>query len=307
MTQPPAFADAPVRREVPVLDSTISYVEAGSTGPTALFLHGNPTSSYIWRHIIPHVAPVARCIAPDLIGYGQSGKPDIAYRFIDQVRYLDAFIAKLGLDRMIIVAQDWGTALAFHHASRNPADMIGLAFMEFIQPFESWEAFHQRPQARELFRAFRTPGHGEKLILEDNVFIEKVLPAAILRSLSDTELNAYRAPFPTPESRKPILRLPNELPIAGTPTDVHAISERDHAALRASTYPKLLFCGDPGALISPAEAERFAARLHNCRLIPLGPGVHYLQEDHPDAIGTAIHDWLGEITPTTGTDERAAA
>jgi len=307
MTQSPGFASEWLRREIPVLGSTMSYVEAGSAGPTVLFLHGNPTSSYIWRHIIPHVAPLAHCIAPDLIGYGQSGKPDIAYRFTDQVRYLDAFIAELGLGRMVIVAQDWGTALAFHHASCNPSDMIGLAFMEFIQPFASWDAFHQRPQARELFRAFRTPGQGEKLILEDNVFIERVLPAAVLRALSDEELDAYRAPFPTPESRRPILRLPNELPIAGAPADVHAVSERDHAALRASTYPKLLFCGDPGALISPAEADRFAAGLHDCRLINLGPGAHYLQEDHPGAIGTALRDWLGEITATTKASERAAA
>jgi haloalkane dehalogenase len=140
------------RREIPVLGSTMSYVEAGSGGRTALFLHGNPTSSYIWRNIIPHVAPSARCIAPDLIGYGQSGKPDIEYRFVDHVRYLDAFLDGLNLHEIVLVAQDWGTALAFHFAARRPEAVTGLAFMEFIQPTPIWEEFHQRPQARELLR-----------------------------------------------------------------------------------------------------------------------------------------------------------
>jgi haloalkane dehalogenase len=283
------------RHDIAILGSTMFYVTAGSNGPVVLFLHGNPTSSYIWRNIIPHVAPVARCIAPDLIGFGHSGKPDIAYRFADHVRYLDAFLDAIGIRDAIIVAQDWGTALAFHRAARVPQSIIGLAFMEFIKPLPNWEAFHQRPQARELFQAFRTPGKGEKLILEDNVFIERVLPASILRTLSKEEMDAYRAPFPTRQSRRPILALPRELPIAGEPADVYAMSERDHAALRASTYPKLLFSGDPGALISPSAAKACATGLHNCRHIELGPGAHYLQEDHPDAIGQALRGWVAEI------------
>ena len=285
----------PTRHDIDILGSTMSYVTAGASGPVVLFLHGNPTSSYIWRNIIPHVAPVARCIAPDLIGFGRSGKPDIAYRFEDHVRYLDAFLDALRIGDAIIVAQDWGTALAFHRAARVPQSIIGLAFMEFIQPMPNWEAFHQRPQARDLFQAFRTPGKGEKLILADNVFIERVLPGSILRTLSKEEMDAYRAPFPTPQSRRPILALPRELPIAGEPADVYAMSERDHAALRASTYPKLLFSGDPGALISPSAAKACAADLHNCRHIELGPGAHYLQEDHPDAIGQVLRGWLKEI------------
>jgi len=151
----------PTRHDIDILGSTMSYVTAGASGPVVLFLHGNPTSSYIWRNIIPHVAQVARCIAPDLIGFGHSGKPDIAYRFEDHVRYLDAFLDALRIGDAIIVAQDWGTALAFHRAARVPQSIIGLAFMEFIQPMPNWEAFHQRPQARDLFQAFRTPGKGE--------------------------------------------------------------------------------------------------------------------------------------------------
>ena len=301
----PTGATASKRSQLAVLDSTMSYVEAGAFGPTVLFLHGIPTSSHIWRNIIPHIAPFGRCIAPDLMGYGQSGKPDIDYRFFDHVRYLDAFLDALDIRDVVVVAQDWGTALAFHLAARRPQRILGLAFMEFIRPFERWEDFHQRPQARELFKALRTPGVGEKLVLDDNVFVEKVLPASVLRTMSDEEMAAYRAPFSTPQSRKPVLRLPRELPIEGQPADVAAISEHDHRALRLSTYPKLLFAGDPGALIAPQAAREFAAGLKNCRFINLGPGAHYLQEDHADAIGHAIAGWLPEVVAASRVRELA--
>src|SRR5216110_3114725 len=218
--------------KVAVLDSTMAYREAGSpNSPTLLFLHGNPTSSYIWRNIIPLVAPVAHCIAPDLIGFGQSGKPDIEYRFFDHVRYLDAFLDKAGTSSAYVVAHDWGSALAFHLAARRPDFVRGLAFMEFIRPMPTWDDFHQVPAARETFRKFRTPGEGEQMILNGNVFVERILPGSILRKLSEEEMSVYRAPFPSPESRRPTWRLPNELPIAGEPTDVYAILEQAHAAL----------------------------------------------------------------------------
>lgn len=279
-----------------VLGSTIAYREAGrADAPAALFLHGNPTSSYIWRHVLPHVAPAARCIAPDLIGFGQSGKPEIDYRFVDHVRYLDAFIAEAGITSAYLVAQDWGTALAFHLAARRPDFVKGLAFMEFIRPMATWDDFHQVPAARETFRRFRTPGVGESMILEGNAFVERVLPGSIVRTLSDEEMAVYRAPFPTPESRRPTWRLPNELPIAGTPADVHAALQRAHDALIASRYPKLLFVGDPGALVSPAFAEHFAARLQQCTVVRLGAGHHYLQEDHPEQIGRSVATWIAAI------------
>ncbi|MGD9658466.1 MAG: haloalkane dehalogenase [Methylocystis sp.] len=291
-------------RRLSVLDSTIAYREAGSAeAPVTLFLHGNPTSSYIWRNIIPHVAPVAHCIAPDLIGFGQSGKPDIDYRFADHARYLDAFLEAAGLTSAYLVAQDWGTALAFHLAARRPNFVRGLAFMEFIRPMPTWDDFHQVPAAREIFRKFRTPGEGEMLILEDNVFIERVLPGSVIRKLSEEEMAAYRAPFPTPQSRRPIWRFPNELPIAGRPADVVAAMEQAHAALAISHYPKLLFVGDPGALVSPVFAERFARTLRDCRVVRLGAGAHYLQEDHPEAIGRALASWIA----ATNRDDRDAA
>jgi haloalkane dehalogenase len=280
----------------PVLDSEMAYREAGRTdAPVALFLHGNPTSSYIWRNIIPLVADVAHCIAPDLIGFGQSGKPDIAYRFEDHVRYLDAFISEMGIGSAYLVAQDWGTALAFHLAARRPDFVRGLAFMEFTRPVPTWEEFLRDKAEREIFRRFRTPGEGEKLILDDNAFIEGVLPGATVRQFSEEEMAVYRAPFMTPQSRRPTWRFPNELPIAGEPADVYATLERAHEALSASRYPKLLFAADPGALVSPAVAEEFALRLHNCRLVKLGQGLHYLQEDHPEIIGETVAGFIAEI------------
>jgi haloalkane dehalogenase len=277
--------------QVNVLGSTMAYREAGNPkAPVALFLHGNPTSSYIWRNILPQVAPVAHCIAPDLIGFGQSGKPGIEYRFADHVRYFDAFLENTGISSAFVIAQDWGTALAFHLAARRPEFIRGLAFMEFIWPMPSWEDFHAN--GRETFRKFRTPGVGEKMILAENAFVEKVLPGGMVRKLTDEEMAVYRAPFPTPESRRPTWRFPNELPIAGEPADVFSILEKAHRALAQSSYPKLLFAGDPGILVSPAFAETFAKRQKNCRVIQLGSGLHYLQEDHPDVIGANVKEWL---------------
>jgi haloalkane dehalogenase len=279
--------------QINVLDSTMAYREAGDReGPVALFLHGNPTSSYIWRNILPLVAPVAHCIAPDLIGFGQSGKPDIEYRFTDHVRYLDAFLDRAGIASAFVIAQDWGTALAFHLAERRPEFMRGLAFMEFIRPMPGWS--DTDPAAVETFQKFRTPGVGEEMILEGNAFVEGILPGATVRKLTDEEMAVYRAPFSTPESRRPTWRFPNELPIAGEPVDVYSTIEKAHRALAESSYPKLLFVGEPGALISPAFADRFAKGLKNCRLVQLSSGLHYLQEDHPDVIGANIKEWLVE-------------
>src|SRR6266571_2217587 len=232
--------------QVNVLGSTMAYREAGDReASVALFLHGNPTSSYIWRNILPIVAEVAHCMAPDLIGFGQSGKPDIPYRFEDHVRYLDAFLANKGITSAYIVAQDWGTALAFHLAARRPDFVRGLAFMEFTRPIPTWDDFHQVPAARETFRKFRTSGEGEQMILNGNAFVERILPGSILRKLSEEEMAVYRAPFPSPQSRRPTWRLPNEMPIAGEPADVHATLDRAHAALASSRYPKLLYAGNP--------------------------------------------------------------
>ena len=283
-------------RRLPVKGTIMAYREAGeAVAPVALFLHGNPTSSYLWRNILPHVAPVTHCIAPDLVGFGNSSKPDIGYRFFDHVDYLDAFIEALGVRSAYLVAQDWGAALAFHLAARRPDFVRGLAFMEFIAPVPRWEDFHRVPAARELFRKFRAAGEGEALILEGNAFIERVLPGASARKLTDEEWAAYRAPFPTPESRRPMLALPRDLPIEGEPADVERVLEIALAALANSTYPKLLFAGDPGTLISPAFAAEFAAKLGPVALVQLPSGTHNLQEDHPEAIGRSVAGWIAGI------------
>lgn len=290
--------------QIKVLDSTMAYREAGDPqAPTVLFLHGNPTSSYIWRNIIPLIAPTAHCIAPDLIGLGQSGKPDIAYRFFDHARYLDAFLAGAGISSAYVVAQDWGTALAFHLAARRPDFVQGLAFMEFIRPMPGWEDFH--PAMRETFQRFRTPGVGEKMILEDNLFVESVLPGGIMRKLTDEEMAVYRAPFPTPQSLRPVWRFPNELPIAGEPADVFAATQEAHRALAQSSYPKLLFAADPGALAPAAFARRFAKGLKNCRFVQLDRGIHYLQEDNAQVIGATINGWL--LGLGVGVEQRQAS
>lgn len=280
--------------QIHVLDSTMAYREAGDReAPVALFLHGNPTSSYIWRNILPLVAPVAHCIAPDLIGFGQSGKPDIEYRFSDHVRYLDAFLEQAGISSAFVIAQDWGSGLAFHLAARRPDFIRGLAFMEFIRPMPGWNDFHR--DAIETFQKFRTPEVGEEMILQGNAFVEGVIPAATVRKLSEEEMAVYRAPFPTPESRRPTWRFPNELPIEGKPADVYSTLEKAHKSLAESSYPKLLFVGNPGALISPAFADSFAKGLKSCRVVHLSSGLHYLQEDHPDVIGANIKEWLIEL------------
>ena len=291
---------------VNVLGSIMAYREAGDLeAPVALFLHGNPTSSYVWRNVIPLVAPVAHCIAPDLIGFGRSGKPDIEYRFIDHARYIDAIIDKLGITSAFVVAQDWGSALAFHLAARRPEFIRGLAFMEFIRPMPTWQDFH--PAQIETFQRFRTPGVGEKMILDENLFVEGVLPGATVRKLTEEEMSVYRKPFPTRESRLPTWRFPNELPIAGEPADVYSTLEQAHRALAQSSYPKLLFVGNPGALISPGFGESFAKGLKHCRVVQLSSGIHYLQEDNAEVIGATVNEWLIDLGIGSSPKHKAAS
>ena len=173
--------------------------------------------------------------------------------------------------------------------------MRGLVFMEYIWPVPTWEGFVRGSQAREIFRKFRTPGEGEKLILEGNAFVERVLPGGMRRKLTDEEMAVYRAPFPTPQSRKPTWRFPNELPIAGEPADVYATMERAHVALAASTYPKLLFAAEPGGLVPFDFAEELAGTLKDCRFVKLGDGIHFLQEDHPETIGRSVAAFIAEV------------
>ena len=280
------------KKHLEVLGSKMAYVDVGD-GPVLLFLHGNPTSSYLWRNIIPHVSQSYRCIAPDLVGYGDSDKPTIDYRVADHALYLEHFIRGLGLDRVVLVLHDWGSALGFDWARRHEDRVVGLAFMEFIWPFPTWQDLNERAQTS--FKAFRDPLRGRQLIVEKNIFIEDVLPRTIVRSLSQEEHDAYRRPFLDPASREPLLRFPNELPVAGEPSDVYAMVIAYHEWLMQTELPKLMFWASPGSLISPRRAAWYADRLKNFRSVDIGEGIHYVQEDQPDVIGRELYGWLSEL------------
>jgi haloalkane dehalogenase len=276
-----------------VLDSRMYYEEQGE-GKPVLLLHGNPTSSFLWRNVIPHVAGAGRCIAPDLIGMGRSDKPDLDYRFVDHARYVDGFIDALGLEDLALVVHDWGSALGFHYARRNEGNVRGLAFMEAIlAPVPAWEAFPER--RREMFQAFRTPEVGWDLIAKQNVFVERALPGAVVRKLTDEEMDAYRAPFPDEASRKPVWRWPNEIPIEGEPADVAEIVGAYNRWLQETQLPKLLFYAEPGALVPRPMVEWARSALSNLQTVDLGNGIHYLQEDHPDAIGREVARWVAAL------------
>lgn len=276
---------------VEVLGSQMHYVDTGPAGDsTVLFLHGNPTSSYLWRNIIPHVVPHARSIAPDLIGFGKSDKPDIGYRFEDHVAHIDRFIDALSLDRVTLVIHDWGSAIGLNWARRHPDRVNGIAMMEFLTPVKSWSDWPET--LRPLFQAFRTPGTGEELVMEKNIFIEKVLPGAVSRGLTEAEMAHYRAPFTDKTTRKPMLVFPNQLPIEGQPADVAAASKAYMDWLTVTKVPKLLFWATPGVLVTPAAAARYAATMPNLSSVDIGPGLHYLQEDNPDLIGHSIAKWI---------------
>jgi haloalkane dehalogenase len=281
-------ADRIPRKRVPVLDSEISYVDIGSGAPV-VFLHGNPTSSYLWRNIIPYVAPFRRCLAPDLIGMGQSGKPPThRYRFVDHVRYLDAWFdaAELGGD-LTLVGHDWGGALAFHRAYRQPDTIAALVYMETFAHPRRWDDMSARGQ--DFFRRLRSP-EGESMIFEQNAFVERVIPSATLRTLRDDEMAAYRAPYLQREARLPTLVWPREQPIDGTPEDVVAIVTQYSDWLRQSSVPKLFINAEPGALIM-ARAREFCRTWPNQREVTVR-GIHFIQEDSPHEIGAALRDFL---------------
>ncbi|MCL5735546.1 MAG: haloalkane dehalogenase [Actinobacteria bacterium] len=280
-------------RYIDVLGSRMHYVEQGSGDPV-LFLHGNPSWSYLWRNIIPHLSPLARCIAPDLIGMGKSDKPDIEYRFFDHVRYIEGFIEQMGLRNLSLVVHDWGSALGFYYAMRHESNVRGLAFMEaIIMPVPSWEMFPE--SSRAIFQGFRTPDVGWDMIVNKNMFVEEILPAKIVRKLTKEEMDHYREPFQHPAARKPVWRWPNELPIAGEPADVVETVERYNRWLQRTDLPKLLFYGSPGELVPAPVVDWCRQHLKNLEAVDIGEGIHYLQEDNPHLIGSELARWYPEL------------
>jgi haloalkane dehalogenase len=293
MTRPISADDPHRRRRVAVLDSAMSYVDAGQ-GVPAVFLHGNPTSSYLWRNVIPHVAPLARCLAPDLIGMGASGKnPAGSYAFADHARYLGAwFDAVLPRENVVLVLHDWGGALGFDWASRHPLRVRGIAYMEtIVTPIASWDEWPEN--ARNIFQAMRSPA-GEKLILEKNMFIEGILPNAILRKLAPAEHDAYRAPFrEAGEGRRPMLTWPRQIPIAGEPKEVAAIAADYAAWLAQSPVPKLFINAEPGSILVGKQRE--ACRRWPNQTEVAVRGLHFVQEDSPHEIGAAVAEFVRRL------------
>jgi haloalkane dehalogenase len=275
------------RKRVAVEDSEMSYVDTGGDGPITVFLHGNPTSSYLWRNVIKEVAPIARCLAPDLIGMGDSGESSSGYRFVDHRRYLDAWFDRVVGDQPVfLVIHDWGSGLGFHWARRHPEQVQGIAYMEaIVRPLESWDDWAE--DARKIFQAIRSPA-GEEIILTKNVFVERILPSSIIRKLTDEEMNRYRARFAEPgESRRPTLTWPRQIPIGGEPRDVHDIAEAYSKWLKASdSLPKLFVNADPGIVLIGRQRE-FARQLPNQEEITV-KGLHFIQEDSPGEIGEAV-------------------
>lgn len=279
-------------RHIEVLGSSMHYVEKGEGNPI-LFIHGNPTSSYLWRNIIPYAVPHGRAIAVDLIGMGKSDKPDIPYRFEDHVRYIDGFIEALGLKNITFVIHDWGSALGFHYSARNPDNVRGIAFMEAIIRPARWA--DTSLIERLMFKRLRHPVKGRRMIIDKNFFIKWVVPMMIVRKLSDEEKAAYAAPFLDPASRLPMAVWPKEIPLDGEPADVNEMVDSYWQWLQTSDVPKLMLWAKPGAIVKPAAARELENLLPNLRSIFIGKAKHYVQEDQPEAIGQAISDWLPRL------------
>lgn len=274
---------------VEVHGSRIHYVDEG-TGEPVLFLHGTATWSYLWRNVIPHLAPHARCIAPDLIGMGRSDKPRIEYRFFDHMRYLDGFIERLGLKRIVLVGLEWGASLGSCYAMRHEAHIRGLAFMEpLLMPILRWEDVPQNVVAQ--FRAFRTPAVGWDLIVDQNMLIEQVLPSLVARGLTEEEMKYYREPFLEKSSRTPLWRCINEIPFAGEPVDVTEVVNAYNQWLQQSPLPKLVLHATPGFIMQAPQVAWARQYLPNLKAVDIGRGVLYLPEDQPHRVGEELAGW----------------
>ena len=293
MTQESISAqDTHPRRRIAAGGTEISYVDTGDGDPI-VFLHGNPTSSYLWRNVIPHLSPVGRCLAPDLMGMGESGSsPNGSYRFTDHSAVLDGWFDAMGLTSGVtLVVHDWGSALGFHWAKRNPERVKGLVYMEAIVRPVTWEEWPDA--ARQVFQGFRSPA-GEEMVLEKNVFVERVLPGSVLRGLTEEEMEVYRRPYlETGESRRPTLTWPREIPIEGEPADVVKIVSDYGEWIASSEVPKLLINAEPGAILTGPQRE-FCRTWPNQQEVTV-KGIHFIQEDSPDEIGRAIAGWYGNL------------
>lgn len=279
------------KKTVEVLGKSMAYVEMGEGDPI-IFQHGNPTSSYLWRNVMPHLADQGRCIALDLIGMGDSDKLDDSgpdrYTFAEHREYFDAALEALGVtDRVTLVVHDWGSALGFDWANRHRDRVLGICYMEALVRPMRWDEWPEA--ATSIFQGLRSEA-GEEMILQNNLFVEAVLPGSILRDLSEEEMAVYRRPFAEPgEGRRPTLTWPRQIPLDGEPADVVALIQDYGIWLSGSDIPKLFINAEPGAILVGDQREY-------CRTWPnqtevTVPGNHFLQEDSPDEIGRAIAEW----------------
>ncbi len=281
---------------VSIIGSKIAYVDEGEGDPI-VFLHGQPTSSYLWRNIMPFVEGQGRIIAPDNIGFGQSDQPELDYTFGDHYRYFEAFMNELDLDDITLVVHDWGSGLGLHFAAQNPEKIKAIVTMESIIapliPATSYDAMPK--ELGDFFRTVRDPENGRRLLIEDNFFIEGALPGFIVRPLAEDAHDVYRAPFLTEESRTQVNQWPNEMPIGGQPAATDKIVSEYNAFLEETDIPWLFLYATPGALNTPEVADYWSARAKNIETVYIGHGLHYVQEDQPYAIGRAIADWYRRL------------
>ena len=283
------------KKQAMIRGKSMAYQEVGEGDPI-VFLHGNPTSSYLWRNVIPHCEGLGRCIAPDLIGMGDSDKLDDSgpdrYRFVEHREYLDALLEHLGVtERVTFVIHDWGSALGFDWANRHRDAVRGIAFMEALVRPVAWDEW---PKAvTPVFKAFRSE-KGETMILEQNAFIEKMLPTSVVRDLSEEEMTEYRRPYLNAgEDRRPTLTWPRQIPLGGEPADVTRIAADYAKWLSGCDVPKLFINADPGAILR-REVRDFCRTWPNLTEVTVA-GIHFIQEDSPDEIGGAVADWLKGI------------
>lgn len=273
-----------------VAGETIHFLEIGR-GTPVVFLHGNPTSSELWRGVISHLASACRCIAPDLIGMGRSSKPAIAYAFVDHARFLETFLEVTDLDEVVFVGHDWGVALALDVLARHPQRVRGIALMEGrVRPLPDWLSFDSG--GRELFKQFRSEPDGTRLVIEDNILIETILQAGTMRRLTQAELDVFREPYLDPKARQPLLQWTREIPIGNEPAVTATRMERGYNALQSSTIPKLALVAQPGAVIGIAEIERWQRDVPDMAVVDIGAGTHFVPLDRPTEIASALEQWL---------------
>ncbi len=283
------------KQKISINNKNIAYVESGSGDPI-IFLHGNPTSSYLWRNITPHLESQGRCICIDLIGMGDSDKLDNpdenSYQFEEHYHYVNAAIESLtNGENTTFVIHDWGSALGFNWCYHNPDSVKGIAYMEAIVKEMTWEDW--RDEAKGIFQGFRSDA-GESLVLEKNYFVERVLPGSIIRRLSDEEIEEYRRPFINPgEDRRPTLSWPREIPIEGQPANVCEIVNQYAEWMQTNDIPKLFINAEPGA-ITTGRIRDYCRSWKNQTEVTV-KGVHFIQEDSPDDIGKAISTWYKNI------------